>query len=72
MKETEIPQIDVLIGTLLAPFENPDERGHLAGITGWFRLASLIEFLTGKKTYSHSEYEKPDPVRFQVIISERM
>jgi len=72
VKETEIPQIEVLIGTLLATFENPDERGHLAGSKGWFRLASLIEFLIGKKTYSHSEYEKLDPVRFQAIMSERL
>jgi hypothetical protein len=27
VKEMEIPQIEVLFGTLLATFENPDERG---------------------------------------------
>lgn len=64
-KETEFFHIEILVGTLKALFGNPYDAN-------WFRLASLIEFWSGKKIYSRAEYDALDMMRFQAILAQRI
>lgn len=72
VKEAEIPQVDILIGTQTASFENPDFRGRKFETRAWFRLASIVEFFTFEKIYSQEEYKKMDIFDFQSQLSERI
>jgi hypothetical protein len=72
IKETEVPQVDILIGTNLASFERPDTRGKRFGAKAWFRLPSLVEFFTGRELYSKNEYENLDTLDFQFQVSKRI
>lgn len=72
VKETEVPQIEILIGTLFAPFDNPYARATRLRYKGWFRLLSLMEFLLKQSFYSRKEYETLHLLEFQHLISERI
>lgn len=73
VKEVEIPQIELLIGGLSAPFDYPYKRAsRRTKGDGWFRLASLFEFFIGSRLYSAKEYKTFDAIEFQSAISERV
>jgi hypothetical protein len=72
VKETEAPHIEVLVGTLSAPFEDPYARGRTRGTKGWFSLNGLMEFLTGERVYSKDEFEALDILELQARMSNRL
>lgn len=68
VKESELKHVSFWIGSVVAPFENPDA----AGVKGWFNLLVVGHFVSGGRITTKEEYDVLEPLERLKLISNRL
>lgn len=68
IKETELKHVSLWIGTLSAPFDNPDA----SGVNGWFNLLVIGHFISGEPISYKEDYETMESSERLAAISKKI